>query len=64
MKYNEIKKLSSTELVEKLAELKTGYTNLTITHSLSPLENPLEIRAARKTIARMSTELSTRSTEE
>ena len=38
--------------------------NLKLTHALSPLENPLQIREARKTIARLSTELSSRSTEE
>jgi len=64
MKYNEIKELTTAELAERLASEKASYTNLKLTHSLSPLENPLQIRAARKTIARLSTELSTRSTEE
>lgn len=63
MKYNEIKELTTVELTERLAEEKASYMNLTLTHSLSPLENPLQIRAARKTIARLSTELSSRSEE-
>jgi len=63
MKYNEIKELTTAELAERLAEEKASYMNLKLTHSLSPLENPLQIRAARKTIARMSTELSSRSEE-
>ncbi|MEY2963365.1 MAG: hypothetical protein RL754_626 [Bacteroidota bacterium] len=61
MKYNEIKDLTTEELVARLAEAKSTYNNMQLTHALSPLENPLEIRAARKTIARLSTELSTRS---
>jgi large subunit ribosomal protein L29 len=64
MKYNEIKEMTTADLAARLAEEKASYTSLKLTHSLSPLENPLTIRAARKTIARLSTELSTRSTEE
>ena len=61
MKYNEIKELTTDELVARLAEEKANYTSMTMGHALSPMENPLQIRAARKTIARLSTELSTRS---
>jgi large subunit ribosomal protein L29 len=61
MKYTEIKELTTAELAERLAQEKANYTNLKMTHAMSPVENPLQIRAARKTIARLSTELSTRS---
>ena len=64
MKYNEIKELTTAELAERLAEEKATYTNMKLTHTLSPLENPLQIRVARRTIARLSTELSSRSAEE
>ena len=64
MNYNEIKELTTAELAERLIEEKSSYMNLKLTHALSPLENPLQIREARKTIARLSTELSSRSTEE
>jgi large subunit ribosomal protein L29 len=64
MKYNEIKELTTAELAERLAEKKANYTNMKLTHTLSPLENPLQIRVARRTIARLSTELSSRSAEE
>ncbi|MDC1028920.1 50S ribosomal protein L29 [Schleiferiaceae bacterium] len=64
MKYTEIKELATVELAERLAEEKANYMSMKLTHSLSPLENPMQIKVARKNIARLSTELSTRSTEE
>ncbi len=64
MKYTEIKELATAELAERLAEEKANYMSMQLTHSLSPLENPMQIKVARKNIARLSTELSTRSTEE
>lgn len=64
MKYTEIKELATAELAERLAEEKASYMSMKLTHSLSPLENPMQIKVARKNIARLSTELSTRSTEE
>ena len=64
MKYTEIKELATAELAERLAEEKANYMSMKLTHSLSPLENPMQIKVARKNIARLSTELSTRSTEE
>jgi len=64
MKYTEVKKLATAELAERLAEEKANYMSMKLTHSLSPLENPMQIKVARKNIARLSTELSTRSTEE
>ena len=64
MKYTEIKELATAELAERLAEEKANYMSMKLTHSLSQLENPMQIKVARKNIARLSTELSTRSTEE
>ena len=64
MKYTEIKELATSKLAERLAEEKANYMSMKLTHSLSPLENPMQIKVARKNIARLSTELSTRSTEE
>ena len=63
MKYTEIKELATAELAERLAEEKANYMSMKLTHSLSPLENPMQIKVARKNIARLSTELSTRSEE-
>ena len=64
MKYTEIKELATAKLAERLDEEKANYMSMKLTHSLSPLENPMQIKVARKNIARLSTELSTRSTEE
>ena len=64
MKYTEIKELATAKLAERLTEEKANYMSMKLTHSLSPLENPMQIKVARKNIARLSTELSTRSTEE
>jgi len=60
MKNSEIRDLSVEDLKEKLEGLKKQYTDLKITHTVSPLENPLELRAIRKTVARIATELTKR----
>ncbi len=60
MKQQEIIKLSVEDLVARIAELKGTLEKLMLNHTVSPLENPLQIRAMRKTIARLSTELTKR----
>ena len=60
MKQSEIKELSVSDLQEKLVSLKKSYTDLKMAHAISPLENPLEVRALRKTVARIATELTNR----
>ena len=58
MKNSEIKGLSQEELVAKIAEEKQNLTKLKFAHTISAIENPNRITAARKTIARLNTELS------
>ena len=58
MKQAEIKKLSKEDLHDKLAELQKRIEELKMTHSISPLENPLQIRSSRRVIARLKTALS------
>ncbi len=58
MKQSEILNLSAAELQEKLSQLKKTYTDLKSAHTISPIENPLQIRTLRRTIARVNTELS------
>lgn len=60
MKQSEIKDLSAAELQGKLGELKKTYTDLKSAHAISPIENPLQIRTLRRSIARVATELSKR----
>lgn len=57
MKAAEIKELSVEDLKGKISEEKKNLSSLKLSHSVSPLENPLVIRQARKTIARLETEL-------
>jgi len=60
MKQSEIKELSITDLQGKLVELKKNYSDLKMAHAITPLENPLEIKSLRKTVARLATELTKR----
>ncbi|MFC7346751.1 MULTISPECIES: 50S ribosomal protein L29 [Chryseobacterium] len=57
MKKAEIKNLSAGDLQNKLAEAKAEFTKMKLAHKISPLENPIQIRDLRKTIARLNTEL-------
>ena len=60
MKMSDIKNLSIADLEDKLTSLKKEYSDLKITHAVSALENPLQIRAMRRTIARIATEIRNR----
>jgi len=63
MKQSEIKELATAELQEKLGELKKSYSDLKMAHAISPLENPIQLRAIRRTVARVATELNNRDTQ-
>ena len=52
--------MTTQELQEKLAAEKESLVRLKLTHAVSPLENPSQLKAIRKNIARMNTELSLR----
>ena len=60
MKQQEVIKLSNDELKEQLVENKKKYNELKTAHAVSPLENPIQIKAIRKSIARIMTELTKR----
>ncbi|WP_068596036.1 50S ribosomal protein L29 [Vaginella massiliensis] len=55
MKTADIRNLSLEELQAKIAEEKANYESLKMTHVISPIGNPIEIRNARKNIARLMT---------
>ena len=55
MKQNEIKKLSKEEIEEKLKEFESSIKDLKMKHSISPIENPMEIKKIRRIIARLKT---------
>jgi large subunit ribosomal protein L29 len=61
MKQKEVKELSIDELNEKLVSFKKELSDLKMTHAISPIENPMQIKNLRRTIARINTELTVRS---
>jgi large subunit ribosomal protein L29 len=56
----EIKKLSDSELKEKIGSEQMLLTKLKLQHGVSPIENPMRVRAQRKLVARLLTEVSAR----
>jgi large subunit ribosomal protein L29 len=58
MKQKEIIKLSKEDLQDKLVENQKQLEELKMTHSISPLENPLEIKRLRRIVARIKTAIS------
>ena len=63
MKQQVIKELSTSDMIERLAEEKERLTKLRLSHAVSPLENPQVIKETRRTIARLYTELRRRELE-
>ena len=57
MKMTEIKSLETKELAEKLETAVANYNQMKLNHAVTPMENPSQIKAARRDIARMKTEL-------
>ena len=57
MKMTELKALADKDLREKLENAVEAYNQLKLHHSVSPLENPSQIKIARRDIARLKTEL-------
>ncbi len=57
MKQKEITILTDDELNDKLGAFQKNLHDMKLTHAVSPLENPLQIRNIRRTIARLKTEL-------
>ena len=55
MKQKEIKGLSIADLQDKLDEVQKEYETLQMNHAISPLENPVQLRFVRRTIARLKT---------
>ena len=60
MKMTEIKALADKDLREKLENAVAAYDQMKLNHKITPLENPSQIKAARRDIARLQTELRAR----
>ena len=63
MKVNEIRELSTEEILNKLKETKTELFNLKFKSATGSLEKPSRIRELRHTVARMKTVLKEREQE-
>ena len=57
MKISESRQIPAAELSQRIADEVAKYNQLVLNHSISPLENPSQIKAARRTIAQMKTVL-------
>ena len=55
MKTSEVRALTVEELTEKIENAKAQYQQTLLNHAVAPLENPAEIKKARRDIARMMT---------
>jgi large subunit ribosomal protein L29 len=55
MKTSEIKELTTKEIVEKIQVEKENLVRLKLNHAVSPLDNPMKIKEARKNVARLKT---------
>ena len=60
MKMTEIKALADKDLREKLENAEAALHQMKLNHQITPLENPSQIKAARRDIARLQTELRAR----
>ena len=60
MRQSEVKEFSVEELYEELENHKRKLADLKMTHVLSPLDNPSEIKKVRRSIARIATEITKR----
>ena len=57
MKIKEVRELDTNDLVERIDAEVAKYNQMKLNHAITPLDNPSQIKAARRDIARMKTEL-------
>ena len=57
MKIAEFREIATNELAERIQTEVANYNQMVLNHSISPLENPAQIKKLRRTIARMKAEL-------
>lgn len=57
MKITEIKELTDKEIQERMEAENEHLNRLKLNHAISPLDNPMQIKEIRRTIARFATEL-------
>ena len=57
MKIAEIREIATNELAERIEAEVANYNQMVLNHSISPLDDPAQIKKLRRTIARMKAEL-------
>lgn len=57
-----LKDLNESDLKARIQEDEQRLKKLEFAHAISPLENPMSIRALRKDLARLKTELKSKTT--
>ena len=57
MKIAEIREIATNELAERIEAEVANYNQMVLNHSISPLDNPAQIKKLRRTLARMKAEL-------
>lgn len=57
MKHSEITALGINDLKEKIASEKEALRKMQFAHQVSSIENPMKMRATRRLIAQLNTEL-------
>jgi len=63
MKQSIVKDLTTDEVREKIKDERNIYTKMKMAHAVSPIENPMKLRASRSAIARLITELRKRTSQ-
>jgi len=59
-----LKELPTSDLIERLDRDSAHLTRLRLNHAVNPLDNPSTLKAYRKSIARINTELRRREIEQ
>ena len=57
MKTSEIKEMTISDIEERIENEKLALQQMELNHSVSPMDNPMKIRHARRNIARLMTVL-------
>ncbi len=60
MKASVVREMTTQEIAEQLVEQKVNYAKMKMGHSITPLENPNELKNLRRAVARLATELNKR----
>ncbi|MFN5912726.1 MAG: 50S ribosomal protein L29 [Bacteroidota bacterium] len=60
MKQQEITKMSVGDLKDRIENFSDQLEKMKLNHKVAPMENPIQIRKVRRTIARLRTELTKR----